>query len=177
MADSWLFEKLGREAVSGTRNTLVIFTSPEGQQEALSEPFIARLNHNSIYFTLRTPAEKVDRPLGTENIVWVDASGAKPSPNPGFPLTRIPSAKNLVAISSVLGIMASAGNHSFMLVNPLNALLEQNGQEKTAQFTSFLVNRLKNSNMGSLFFLLMADRETAKFALKISSFFDKVVKA
>ncbi|VVB99596.1 Uncharacterised protein [uncultured archaeon] len=177
MAVSWLFAKLGRGAVSGSKSTLVIFSTGLGLDEALSEDFLSRLNPNSIYFTLGTPAEQVDKPISAYNVVWVDATGSKPSPHPGFPLTRIASPKNLVEISSVLGTMVSAGNHSFMLVNPLNALLDANGQEKAAQFVGFLTSRLKSSGMGSLFFLEMHDKKTAAFALKISSMFDKVVKA
>ncbi|MFA6213958.1 MAG: hypothetical protein WC717_01640 [Candidatus Micrarchaeia archaeon] len=175
MGESWLYEELGREAVTGKRNTLAVMKSKEGIDAAFSSEFLSRLNPNSIYLTLGTPAEKADVPLSAMDIEWIDATGAKHSPSPGFPVTYFDSARELVRLSAMIGTMASAGNHSFLVVNPLNGILAANGVEKTAEFTGFLANRLASAGMGGLFFIL-AKPDAAGLVKKISPMFDDVIK-
>ncbi|MCX8175557.1 MAG: hypothetical protein N3E51_05120 [Candidatus Micrarchaeota archaeon] len=174
MAESLLFEKIGKGFVAGAKSTLLLFKERKWLSEAFSEPFLSKLSPNSIYLTTSTPAERIDKPLGTENMIWVDATGALPSPAPGFALTRVPSARNLVALSSVLGTMISGGNHSFLVVNSLNEILEENGEDRASQFVDFLISRLRHASVGSLFLLLLESQQEAKFAAKIYSLFDDV---
>lgn len=175
MGDSWLFEELGRNAVTGRKSTLAVISTKEGISEALSPDFLARLNANTVYLTLSTPAEKVDMPLPAMDMEWIDATGAKHSPSPGFSVTYLDSAKHLVQLSNEIGAMASAGNHSFLVVNSLNEIVNANGEEKAADFAGFLASRLKSAGMGGLFFIL-AGADVQGFVKKISPLFDDVMK-
>ena len=175
MGDSWLYNELGRGAVVGSKNTLAVMSTKEGLAAALSGDFLSRLNPNTVYLTFAVPAEKVDMPLVALDMEWIDATGANHSPSPGFSVSYFESAKHLVQLSSVIGAMASGGNHSFLIVNSLNEIIDANGEEKAAEFMSFLASRLKSSGMGGLFFIL-ADAKTARFIKTISPLFDDVMK-
>jgi len=176
MAESWLYDKLGDRAVSGKQSTLVIFGDRRGLFEALSEQFLSHLNPTSVYFTLIKSTEEISVPLNSGNMLWIDASGAPVGSVPNFQVTRVPSAKNLVALSALFGTIASAGNHSFMVVNSLNELLDSAGSEKAAAFVDFLLSRMKYTGMGSLFFVL-ENQKTAAFVKEVSPIFEKVVRA
>jgi len=175
MGESWLYEELGREVVTGKRNTLAVVGSKKGIDAAFSSEFISRLNTNAIYLTLGTPAEKADMPLSAMDIAWIDATGARHSPSPGFSVSYFDSARQLVRLSAMVGAMASAGNHSFLVVNSLNEILDANGEEKTAEFVGFLTGRLASAGMGGLFFIL-AVPEAAGLVKEISPMFDNVMK-
>lgn len=175
MGDSWLFDELGRDAATGRKNTLAVMSTKQGIAAALSSDFLSRLNMNTIYLTLSMPAEKVDKPLVAMSMDWIDAAGQIHSPSPGFSVIYFKSPHELVQISAVIGAMASAGNHSFLVVNPLNEIIGANGEEKAVEFVRFLASRLKSAGMGALFFIL-ATAKTARFVKKISPLFDDVVK-
>ncbi|MCX6772719.1 MAG: hypothetical protein NTV88_03020, partial [Candidatus Micrarchaeota archaeon] len=115
MGDSWLYNELGRGAVTGRKCTLAVISTKEGIAAARSSDFLSRLNTNTVYLTFFVPAEKMDMPLSAMDMEWIDATGANHSPSPGFSVTYFDSAKRLVQLSAVIGAMASGGNHSFLV--------------------------------------------------------------
>jgi hypothetical protein len=161
-------------AMRGSRLTLAVTENGEALSEALSDGFLRELARDSLYVTLRVPAESAGSAPYLKGMSWVDMTGGRHSPSPGFVVVYLPSARDLIRLSEIISSAAFTGTRSFLVINPLNSLLDANGQDEAAKFVEFLASNLRHAGMGGLFLLHAKDAKAREFSARIAPLFDSV---
>ncbi len=90
--------------------------------------------------------------------------------------TFVPNPQALTELSLAITNLINTGKYDFLFLDSISTLLVYHSLKTTAQFTNYLMNKLRNFNLRAIIISLNDDEESKKLIPIISQFCDECVQ-